>query len=158
MPTTLELAYEHTTQESYLVDKAAYLNHDRFEILEHTTTAAGGTIKTRKHVKSEVPGFAAKIVPSENVVTQTDVWGPQEADGSRVCTFTVDIKGVPAAIKGQLTLSKAGADSTKGEVQIECKVSVPLIGGKIEGLVMDDLMKTIKAEQQFAADYIEKVG
>ena len=67
----------------------------------------------------------------------------------------VEIKNTPATIKGTLGLAPVDA-GTQVDVDIECKVGIPMVGGKIEGLIMTDLEKTAEAEKQFGADWLAK--
>ena len=151
----VESSYADLIDETYLREKAAALDHREFVIVSRDDSGAGATVVTRKQVRAEVPGFAQKFLAEWNTVTQTDVWSGASADGTRTCTFTVDIKSTPATITGTLALAPAG-DSTAVDVRIECKVGIPLVGGKVESLIMTDLEKTAEAEKQFGADWITK--
>ena len=155
LATDVASAYADLIDETYLREKAAALDHREFEILSHEESGAGATVVTRKQIRAEVPGFAQKFLAEWNTVTQTDVWSGPGADLSRTCTFTVDIKGTPAKTTGTLALSPAG-DSTAVVVRIECKVGIPLVGGKVESLIMTDLEATAEAERQFGADWITR--
>lgn len=151
----VESAYADLIDETYLKEKAAALDHRDFEIVSRNDSGAGATVVTRKQIRADVPGFAQKFLAEWNTVTQSDAWSAPAGDGTRTCTFTVDIKGTPATITGALVLTPEG-ESTSVDVKVECKVGIPLIGGKVESLIMADLEKTVVAEKQFGADWITK--
>lgn len=138
----------------YLTEKAAFLGHEDFEIVEDGV--AGGVVKvvTRKTVQVEVPGFAKKFLPERNRATESHTWDAPVASEARHCGITVEIAGVPATIKGTLTLSPAGAQ-TQVDIAIEVKASIPMVGGKIEGLIVADLEKTIEGERAFGEQWTE---
>ena len=155
LATDVESSYADLIDETYLKEKAATLDHREFEIVSRNDSGPGATVVTRKQVRAEVPGFAQKFLAEWNTVTQTDVWSGPAADGSRTCTFTVEIKNTPAKITGTLALAAQG-ENTGFDVKIECKVGIPLLGGKVESLIMTDLEKTAEAEKQFGADWLVK--
>lgn len=147
-----DVAYADLTDVIYLTRKAAYLGHRDFEILENSAGQDGGTLVTRKKVRVEVPGFAKKVLNEVNTVTETQEWKAKDASGVRRCDVEVQIAGVPAKITGGLTLAPEGG-STQVDVALEAKVSVPLLGGKIEGLVVGDLDKTMAGERAFGEQW-----
>ena len=157
LATDVEGAYSDLVDETYLREKATTLDHREFEILSREVAESGATVVTRKQVRADVPGFAKKFLAEWNTVTQTDVWGAAGADGSRLCTFTVDIKNTPATITGTLRLTPED-DAARVVVDIDCKVGIPMVGGKIESLIMTELEKTAVAERQFGVDWLVKKG
>ena len=46
--------------------------------------------------------------------------------------------------------------STLHVVTLDIKVGIPLVGGKIEGLVSDLLLKALKAENKVGRDYLSR--
>ena len=84
---------------------------------------------------SGIPSFAKKIAGESTRAIQTEEW----TDG-RSATMTVRTPGKPAEINGRLTLTETGS-TTVETFEGEAKAKVPLIGGKLEGLLAD-LFKT----------------
>jgi uncharacterized protein YndB with AHSA1/START domain len=80
---------------------------------------------------SGIPSFAKKIAGESTRAIQTEEW----ADG-RSATLTVRTPGKPAEINGRLTLTETGS-TTVETFEGEAKAKVPLIGGKLEGLLAD---------------------
>ena len=102
----------------------------------------------RRRVTVDLPGFATKFIQPTNTVVQTEEWAPATADGRRVCTYTIDVQGVPSRIDGTVTLSPDG-DGTRQDVQAEVKVSIPLVGGKLEKLAVDQGTTLLRGEAEF---------
>ena len=45
---------------------------------------------------------------------------------------------------------------TTETVDLDIKVSIPLVGGKIEGLISDLLLKALKVENRVGRDYLSR--
>lgn len=78
-----------------------------------------------------VPSFAKKFAGETTRAIQSETW-----EDSRHATLEVDTPGKPSHIRGTLTLTESGGRTTE-TFEGEIKVSVPLIGGKLESLVAD---------------------
>ena len=87
-----------------------------------------------------IPSFAAKFVGDEIHIVQTETWSsPENGD------IEVTIPGKPGEMTGTATLTETGGTTTE-IVELTVKVGIPLVGGKIEGLIGDLLVKALKAE------------
>ena len=95
-----------------------------------------------------IPGFARKFVGDEINLVQTEQWSDIETG-----TVDVVIPGKPGQMRGTIRLRESGGTTTE-TVEMEIKVSIPLVGGKIESLIADLLRKALKAEQAVGRDYL----
>jgi hypothetical protein len=96
-----------------------------------------------------VPGFAKKIVGDETRVIQSETW--PSVEGGHI---EVEIPGKPGYIRGTLTLSAEDA----GSVYVfdgEAKINIPLVGGKLEGLIEKLFTEGMDTEQRVAASWLE---
>jgi uncharacterized membrane protein len=97
-----------------------------------------------------VPAVAAKIVGSTTEIVQEEVWsGP--ADGR----ITVTIPGKPGSMAGTATLVEADG-VTREQVQMEIKVKIPLVAGKVEGALAKVLRSALKAEERVGRRYLAR--
>jgi len=97
---------------------------------------------------TDVPAFARKIAGETVHAVQAEEWSGHSA------VFTITTEGVPVGIKGTRTLVADGAgclDSFEGEA----KARIPLVGGKIEGLVADRLREGWDTEQGVGVAWLE---
>lgn len=100
--------------------------------VERSDSADGGCVlTTTRTVTVDLPGFAKRVMQPTNTAVQTETWGGPAADGSRTCRYRVEVRGMPSSITGTVTLSAAGA-STKQDIDADVKVSIPLVGGRLE--------------------------
>ena len=95
-----------------------------------------------------IPGFARKFVGDEINLVQTESWF--DAENARV---EVVIPGKPGQMTGTVNLSESGGVTTE-RVQMEIKVNIPLVGGKIEGLIADLLAKALRAEHRVGVKWL----
>ena len=109
----------------------------------------GPRVVSRRKMTVDLPGFAKKVMQPTNTVVQTDQWSPDDS-GRRVCRYTVEVQGVPSRIDGTVTLSADGA-GTRQDVEAEVKVSIPLLGGKLEKFAVDNGVKALEHEARFTA-------
>jgi len=89
-----------------------------------------------------VPGFARKVVGDTTRVIQSEQWAG--ADGA---DLTLEIPGKPGHVRGRISLIGDGTRTVEtfdGEVT----VNIPLLGGKLEGLIEKLFVKGMDTEQR----------
>lgn len=97
-----------------------------------------------------VPSFAKKIVGEETNIVQKEIWTtPVLGD------ITVEIPGKPGDMTGTARVEERGGHTVE-TVDLTIKVGIPLVGGKIEGLISDLLLKALKAENKVGRDYLAR--
>lgn len=97
-----------------------------------------------------VPSFAKKLVGDRITISQRETWASPEA-----ATVTMSIPGKPGEIKGNIRLREAGGVTTE-QVTLDIKVSMPLVGGKVEGLVADLLRKALEKENRVGREWLSR--
>ena len=95
-----------------------------------------------------IPGFARKFVGDEIQLVQTERWS--DIENARV---DVTIPGKPGQMTGTVSLREEGSTTTE-TVQMEIRVNIPLVGGKIESLIADLLRKALRAENAVGRDFL----
>jgi Protein of unknown function (DUF2505) len=102
------------------------------------------------HATDRLPGFARKIVGDHVTMVQTESW----TDGSHG-RITVTVPGKPGEMTGTATLVP-DADGVTEKVDMSVQVHLPLIGGKVEGLIADMLRKALRAEHTVGKDWLAR--
>lgn len=143
----VETVYRLMADKDFMVRKYADQGATDIEV-DSDEKADGPTIVTKRKVTIDLPGFAKKVMAPTNTVVQTDEWRPADGDGRRVCRYKVEVQGVPSRIDGTVTLSPDG-DGTREDVVADVKVSIPLLGGKLEKFAVESGVKTIEQEAAF---------
>lgn len=114
------------------------------------TTASGMdvVIDQFQSVKG-LPSFATKLVGDEVNIVQRESWTGTRGD------IEVTIPGKPGDMKGTAVVVESGGVTTE-TVDLTIKVGIPLVGGKIEGLISDLLLKALKAENKVGRTYLAR--
>jgi hypothetical protein len=112
------------------------------KVLRGSADVTDGVVTIEQVQAAEgLPSFATKIVGDEIAIIQRETWtSPDHAD------VEVSIPGKPGEITGTTTL--LGRDGgTVQRVDLAVSVRIPLVGGKLEGLVVGLLEKALDKEQ-----------
>ena len=120
--------------------------------LSSTATIGAEGATTRIVVDQEqrvtrVPSFAKKFVGDSTRAITTQVWRGDEA------SYEVEAPGKPTSIKGTATLAENGTGSTL-TYDLDVKASVPLVGGKLEKLVVELTTEGFEKEQVVGAAWL----
>lgn len=142
------------SDETFLKGKFAALDHAPGQVLELDEVGSVFRIKTQRVVEIDVPGFARKFLTPTNTLVQTDDWG-ENINGVRVGTWTIDAKNVPVTITGTIRLAPVDAGCTN-TIDAHIKSSIPLVGGKIEGVVGKGTEKTMEGEYAFGVEWLAR--
>jgi hypothetical protein len=95
-----------------------------------------------------VPSFARKFVGDTIALVQREEWSnPTEA------RFEVSIPGKPGDLTGTARLVQSGPDAVE-TVSMDVKVSIPLVGGKLEDLIAGLLRDAFKAENKVGVKWL----
>lgn len=91
-----------------------------------------------------IPGFARRFVGDEIRIVQRETW----TSGTRA-SITLEIPGKPGTFDGTVSLGGSpGGAGTVETVSGEVTVRVPMVGGKLEGLVGDLFRTALQTEQR----------
>lgn len=103
-------------------------------------------VTTQAIPASALPSMVSSMLPGDPLIIRTENW---RADGDGyVADFDVVIKNAPATLKGTMTLAQAGAGSTL-TIDGQASVPIPLFGGKIEGVIVEQVSKLLNAEEAY---------
>ncbi|SKB04334.1 DUF2505 domain-containing protein [Aeromicrobium choanae] len=114
----------------------------------------GATVVTIvRTMESDMPDFIKKLTGDSVTVTQVEKWGPADAAGTRTAEVSVDIHGQPARMLGTSTIAGSGNVSTMS-VDGDVKVSLPLIGRRIEPEVAKAITASLRDEVEYGKTQI----
>jgi len=104
--------------------------------VEHSDDGTRFMIKISYEVKSSapLPGFAKKVLGETTAVTQTERWDRSTRKGEVI----VEPKGLPGKIRCATSLAESGGSAIK-TFDWDVSVKIPLVGGKLEELVVSDI-------------------
>ncbi|WP_066911588.1 DUF2505 domain-containing protein [Millisia brevis] len=102
--------------------------------------------------KDLLPQAVTAFLPGDLEIERHEIW-TRTADGADG-RFTASVAGAPATVDGTLSIRSVDKQATV-TVHGEVEVKVPLIGGRIEKMIIEQLQELIKAEHGFAVQWLE---
>lgn len=123
-----------------------------FKQLEHVDDGRKFRIKMGYDVPAAgLPGFAKKILGERSSCVQEESWDRTTGKGE----VTIQVKNLPGTIRSTNTLTESGGTSSK-TFNWEVNVKIPLVGGKIEELIGEDIKKKSIPEQDTGRKLVAK--
>lgn len=126
-------------------------------------TDGGISVRLTQRIAAEhLPSIVRKVKSGDLTVARTETWG-RCADARAAGDFSVLIAGTPITMRGTHTLS-GGDGESGGDAQCtvattgQAQVSVPLIGGKIEQVIAENITRLLELEHQFTAQWLADHG
>jgi uncharacterized protein YndB with AHSA1/START domain len=95
-----------------------------------------------------LPSFARKFAGDTTRAVQKETW-PDASGGS----LQIETPGKPTSMTGTIRLDPDGAGTTE-VVELEIKAKVPLIGGKLEGLMAEQVRAGMDTEHQVGTAWL----
>lgn len=151
---TRKLTYEASAEAvAAMLDDVAF----REEVLARQKVSRGsatvdGDVVTIEQVRSSegLPGFAQKFVGDEITIVQRETWTSPTS-----CDVELAIPGKPGEARGTMRLVESGGTTTE-EIDLDLSVRVPLVGGKVEGLIADVLARALDVEQAVGREWLSR--
>jgi len=98
----------------------------------------------------DLPGFARTFAGESTQAIQREVWlGPTTGN------LSIESPGKPASASGTIRLEEDGS-GTREVVELEIKVKVPLIGGKLEKLMAEKVAAGMDVERTIGVVWLEE--
>jgi hypothetical protein len=98
----------------------------------------------------DLPGFARTFAGESTQAIQRESWSSPSAGD-----LVIESPGKPTSAKGTIRLEPAGA-GTREVVELEIKVKVPLIGGKLEKLMAEKVAAGMDVEHGVGVAWLEE--
>lgn len=144
------------TSESALRQRLADIGGKDAELLAHEKSASTISYRMRQGIPGEkLPGAVRKVHSGDLHVEREQQW--QVSDETAKGTATASVTGVPGSITARSELTPTGS-GTALRITGEVKVSVPLIGGKIERTIAEHVGQLLDRESEHVADTLDKDG
>lgn len=135
-PVPVEALFRFFTDPDFFVRKYMAQGATNVRVTRAETAGSRSTITVSRDVPVEVPipSFARAMVPSHITLVQTDSWDSATGRGN----LQIEFKGMPVRVNCDMTLQDRDGKAVE-ELAFDIRVSVPLLGGKLEALLAQDL-------------------
>ncbi|WP_133905465.1 DUF2505 domain-containing protein [Actinophytocola oryzae] len=144
----VDTVYATLVDKAFLTARLNDLGGKGAALLDHRTSDNGAELRLRQGVDAQrLPSAVRSILSGDLIVEREERWRGHEADGRAT------INGVPAEIRFRDRLAPKG-DGTELTVAAEVRVSIPLIGGKIEKVVAEQVTRLLEAEAEYAEKWL----
>lgn len=122
---------------------------------EVSVSRNGDTAHVRNHrvMQADLPDVARRVVGDTIELVQIEDWAARGADGARSADFRLEIPGKPGHVTGTVTISPEG-DTTREVITGQVKVSIPLVGRKLEAEVARAMKAALEVEGRVGATWL----
>ncbi len=146
--------YSMLTDSEFLRARLAATGALDYEVIECTPMPDGGfRVVTSRTVQTDIPGFAKKVFKPTNSLQQVEHWNGGSQGSPAAATWTIEAKGTPVKTSGTVGLEASGTGTVQ-HIDGTIKVSVPLLGGRLERFVFDNAKKTLELEHEFGQQWL----
>jgi hypothetical protein len=127
------------------------------EITCFSSDGAGTRIVfTQTGRRADLPPFARAVIPVDMVITREQHFDPYDHARNRATgTYRASIPAVPGNLTGTSLINET-EDGCQLRISSICKIGIPLIGGRVEELIMRHLTVVFEAEHEFTAEWVAR--
>jgi hypothetical protein len=114
-------------------------------------TGVGVTL-TQVLPRTELPSIAQTVMKKDMVITRQEFFAPFDPNRTKGC-FAASIPSGPGSLQGWIELVAEGSGCYLERVT-EVTVDIPLINGKIENLILENLDDLFGGEDEFTTAWL----
>jgi hypothetical protein len=140
--------------ERYWLERLEQSGADKATLDSMASDPDGGidVITTQTLHADRLPGVVSQFHHGDLRFVREEVWTPVR-DGLATAVVKGSIPGAPATLSGTAVLSPVGTGS-RLEFKATVEVRIPLVGGKVENFIGNQLVGLLTAEQHFTTAWI----
>ena len=150
---SVAVVYAAFTNEQYWHDRLAAVGGPNAELREAAKTPDGSfkVVLVQAIAEKHLPSLVTKVRRGDLKIDRTETWGPLTGDTARG-RFEVSVQGAPGTISGDIEIA---ADGTGSVFRVDGSVSVniPLIGGRVEEAIAEQLKRLLVKEDDFTEEW-----
>ncbi|MDX1804196.1 MAG: DUF2505 domain-containing protein [Alcanivorax sp.] len=144
------------TDPDFLIEKYRQMAREEITLIEHSLEGDQARLCLRYYNINnfDLPSFARKFVSDRTLVTQTAEWQLAE----RLGQLFIEPKGAPARMTARMQLSDNGAGGCINRIQWQVSCSVPIVGGKLEKLMIDNLRDKAAEDESITQALLDRLA
>jgi hypothetical protein len=151
-----EEVYATMVDPEYLRERLRRMGGPGAELLEHRADAESARYRLRHGLSSaDLPPIVATLMKGDIVIERTEEIEREDAGRYRG-DVAVRIHGTPASAAGWMRLADIDGTGSEFVIHADVTVKVPLLGGKIEGIVADQVRSLLAAETAFTLEWLAR--
>lgn len=152
---SVEQVHRAFSDEQYWLARLTDSGADVYSLDSMDLTGGGIDVITTQTLRADrLPGVVTQFHRGDLSFVREETWTPVQG-GKATATVKGSITGAPATLVGLATLTpvESGAGS-RLEFSVSVEVNIPLVGGKIENFIGNQLVDLLIAEQRFTTVWI----
>ncbi|HYO01049.1 MAG TPA: DUF2505 domain-containing protein [Mycobacterium sp.] len=153
---TVEQIHRAFGDERYWLERLTRSGADETTLDSITSNAAGGidVITTQTLRADRLPGVVTQFHRGDLSFVREETWTPL-VGGCATAVVRGSIPRAPATLSGSAVLTPAD-NGSRLEFRATVEVRIPLVGGKVETFVGNQLVELLIAEQHFTTAWIRE--
>lgn len=136
----------------YIKAKYEALGDLSFDVLEQSAEGDSLKIKVDRTMKANLPNVAKKVLGETSQMIQTENWSTGGA--TKTATMEMEAPGKPIKIHSTLEIAPVGDSECDYTANFEIKASIPLVGGKIEKIIVGETKDSLVKEEAFNSKWL----
>ncbi|GAB41662.1 MULTISPECIES: DUF2505 domain-containing protein [Gordonia] len=153
----VEKLYEAQSTKQYWDDMMAgfQMISPHCEVEDFRSDETGMSVVLKQTIgRDQLPALAQTVLMKDMVITREESFGPFDPDNTKG-DYNASIPAGPGSLNGwqELFPTETGCTIRK---TTEVKVYIPFVNGKLEQLMLVNLVDLFRAEAEYAADWITK--
>jgi hypothetical protein len=147
--------YTTLVDPAYLADRLVVLGGPGARLAEHHVQRDGGvTYRLRHGVDAkDLPPAVRTLLGGNLTIDRTETWRPDPAGGYRGTT-SVTIPAMPGELGATTRLT--GEQGSELVLDGSVRIPIPLVGGKVEETVADQISRLLDSEHTFTEEWLDK--
>jgi Protein of unknown function (DUF2505) len=142
------IVYSTLVDRGFLEERLRVLGGKNAALVNYSGTGDKVSFRLRQGVDANrLPGAVKAILKGDLVVEREEHWA------DRSSTAKATISGVPGEITSRTVLNERDG-GCELVTTAEVRVSIPLVGGKLEGVIAEQVGKLLAAESEFTGKWL----
>jgi hypothetical protein len=151
-----EDVYSVMTDPDYLRARLERLGGPGAGLLEHDADTDAARYRVRHGLNAkDLPSMVRNVLAGDIVIERTETWTRQDT-GRYAGEVDVLIRGTPASAAGGMRLRDVAAGGSELLVKAEATVRVPLVGGKIESIIAEQVTRLLAEETAYTLQWLAR--
>ncbi len=145
--------YAALVDEGYLRDRLEVLGGTDAALVAFNRTDGTTSYQLKQGVPADrLPSMARGILGGDLIIDRAESW----TEAGYAGTVEVTLNGVPGRLDGTFTLADTDGGGSKLTLVGQVKVGIPLMGGKLESLIAEQVALLLDKESEFTAEWLAR--
>lgn len=142
-------AVELMTDPTFLAELMAAAGSLR-PIVDVTRSGDVTSVAIQREFEGQWPSLVAPLIGETLVITEVRTWHSPTDTGEISGTLEMHVKGQPVSMNGSIRVSPTATGCT-ARINGEVRARLPLIGGMVENIVLEQLKRGVALEAEVLA-------